>query len=184
VRLDLDGLPVIVSDTAGIREPQGAIEREGIRRTFAHARDADLVLWLSDATAPLGPPPAEVSGRGDTYFLPLASKIDIPGAAADGRLGISAKTAAGLPELVATIAERARERIGDLSAPAITRERHRQNLLACAGALREFMRAPASEHELRAEDLRRAVQAIGRITGRVDVEDVLGEIFARFCIGK
>jgi tRNA modification GTPase len=184
VRLDLDGLPVIVSDTAGIREPQGAIEREGIRRTLAHARDADLVLWLSDATAPLGPPPAEVSGRGDTYFLPLASKIDIPGAAADGRLGISAKTAAGLPELVATIAERARERIGDLSAPAITRERHRQNLLACAGALREFMRAPASEHELRAEDLRRAVQAIGRITGRVDVEDVLGEIFARFCIGK
>jgi tRNA modification GTPase len=184
VRLDLDGLPVIVSDTAGIREPQGAVEKEGIRRTLAHARDADLVVWLSDATAPPVPPPAEVSGRGETFFLPLASKMDIPGAAANGRLGISAKTGAGLSDLVATIAQRARERIGDLSAPAITRERHRQNLMACTGALQEFMAAPASEHELRAEDLRRAVQAIGRITGRVDVEDVLGEIFGRFCIGK
>jgi tRNA modification GTPase len=184
VRLDLDGLPVIVSDTAGIREPQGAIEKEGIRRTLAHARDADLVLWLSDATAPLMPPPAEVSGRGDRYFLSLASKIDIPSAAVDGRLGVSAKNGAGLPDLVAAIARSARERIGDLSAPAITRERHRQNLMACAGALRDFMDGPANEHELRAEDLRRAVQAIGRITGRVDVEDVLGEIFGRFCIGK
>lgn len=184
VRLDLGGLPVIVSDTAGIREPQGTIEHEGIRRTLAHARDADLVLWLSDATAPLVPPPAEVAGRGGMFFLPLASKIDIPGAAADGRLGVSAKTGAGLPDLVAAIAQSARERIGDLSAPAITRERHRQNLMVCAGALRDFLDGPGSEHELRAEDLRRAVQAIGRITGRVDVEDVLGEIFGRFCIGK
>jgi tRNA modification GTPase len=184
VRLDLGGLPVIVSDTAGIREPQGAIEKEGIRRALAHARDADLVLWLSDATGAPVPPPAEVSGRGDRYFLSLASKIDIPGAAAHGGLGVSAKTGAGLAGLVAAIAQSARERIGDLSAPAITRERHRQNLMACTAALRDFMDGPGSEHELRAEDLRRAVQAIGRITGRVDVEDVLGEIFGRFCIGK
>ena len=97
VRLDLDGLPVIVSDTAGIREPQGAIEQEGIRRTLAHARDADLVLWLSDASLP---PEAAAAGRfarGDKFFLPVASKIDLPGAAPPGEtLGVSAKTGAGL----------------------------------------------------------------------------------------
>jgi tRNA modification GTPase len=184
VRLDLGGLPVIVSDTAGIREPQGSVEKEGIRRTLAHARDADLVLWLSDATAPLVPPPAQVSDRGDTYFLPLASKIDIPGAAADGRLGVSAKTGAGLPELIATVAQRARERVGDMSAPAITRARYREQFTQCMNSVHEYMNGPAHQYELRAEDLRRAVQAIGRITGRVDVEDVLGEIFGRFCIGK
>ena len=184
VRLDLGGLPVIVSDTAGIREPQGAIEREGIRRTLAHARDADLVLWMSDGTAPLVPPPAEVSGRGDNFFLPLASKIDIPGAAANGRLGVSVKTGAGLPELIAAVAQRASERIGDMSAPAITRERYRERFTECMNSVREYMNGSADQHELRAEDLRRAAQAIGRITGRVDVEDVLGEIFGRFCIGK
>jgi tRNA modification GTPase len=184
VRLDLDGLPVIVSDTAGIREPQGAVEKEGIRRTLAHARDADLVLWLSDATAPLVPLPVEVSDRGDTYFLPLASKIDIPGAAAEDRLGVSAKTGAGLPELIATVAQRARERVGDMSAPAITRARYREQFTQCMNSVHEYMNGAADQHELRAEDLRRAVQAIGRITGRVDVEDVLGEIFGRFCIGK
>ena len=184
VRLDLGGLPVIVSDTAGIREPQGAIEKEGIRRTLAHACEADLVLWLSDATAPLISPPADVSERGDKFFLPLASKIDIPGASTGGLMGISAKTGAGLAELIATVAQRARERIGDMSAPAITRERYRERFMECMNSVHEYMNGPAHQHELRAEDLRRAIQAIGRITGRVDVEDVLGEIFGRFCIGK
>jgi tRNA modification GTPase len=184
VRLDLDGLPVIVSDTAGIREPLGAIEKEGIRRTLAHAREADLVLWLSDATEPLVPPPAEVSGRGDKFFLPLATKMDIPAAVADGRLGVSAKTGAGLPDLVAAIAQHARDRVGDMSAPAITRARYRERFTECMHSVHEYMNGPSDQPELRAEDLRRAVLAIGRITGRVDVEDVLGEIFGRFCIGK
>ena len=184
VRLDLDGLPVIVTDTAGIREPQGSIETEGIRRTLAHARDADLVLWLSDASAPAVLPPPEVSARGDKFFLPLASKIDIPGAAASGRLGVSAKTGAGLTELVGRVAELARERVGEVSAPAVTRARYRQELETCIEALKLFLDGPVNEPELRAEDLRLAAHALGRITGRVDVEDVLGEIFARFCIGK
>jgi len=185
VRLDLDGLPVIVTDTAGIREPQGAVEREGIRRTLEHAREADLVLWLSDASAPPVAPPPDVSAGGDKFFLSLASKIDIPGASPGARmLGVSAKTGAGLPELIRRLAGIARERLGDLSSPAITRERYRNQLQACKGALEQFMSLDSSEHELRAEDLRIAAQAMGRITGRVDVEDVLGEIFARFCIGK
>lgn len=184
VRLDLAGVPVIVSDTAGIRAPQGAVEAEGIRRTLAHAGEADLVLWLSDASLPPDEAPPELSARGDKFLLPLASKIDIPGAAAGGRLGVSAKTGAGLQEVIASIGARARARVGNLASPAITRERYRQHLLTCVDALLNFIDAPVDEHELRAEDLRIAVHALGRITGRVDVEDVLGEIFGRFCIGK
>jgi tRNA modification GTPase len=185
VRLDLAGLPVIVTDTAGIREAQGAIEQEGIRRTLAHAREADLVLWLSDASVAAVPAPAEVAGRGDKYFLPLATKIDIPGATSSGAmLGVSVKTGVGLPELTRRLADIASARTGDVSSPAITRERYRHQLMRCMHALQEFMHLPSGEHELRAEDLRAAAHALGRITGRVDVEDVLGEIFARFCIGK
>jgi tRNA modification GTPase len=185
VRLDLGGLPVIVSDTAGIREPQGAIEREGIRRTLEHARDADLVLWLSDASVTAVAPPLEVSARGDSFFLALATKIDLPDAATSREtLRVSANTGAGLPELILCIAGIARARVGDLSSPAITRERYRQQLQRCMHALQDFLALRSSEHELRAEDLRVALHALGRITGRVDVEDVLGEIFGRFCIGK
>jgi tRNA modification GTPase len=99
-------------------------------------------------------------------------------------VAVSAKTGAGLAELSARLAEIALDRIGDLSSPAITRERYRNQLKRCINALAEFMNLPAAEHELRAEDLRIAANAVGRITGRVDAEDILGEIFARFCIGK
>lgn len=185
VRLDLDGLPVIVTDTAGIREPLGAIEREGIRRTLEHAREADLVVWLSDASAaPVAPPP-ELAARGDNFFLAVANKIDVPGASPRaGVLAVSAKTGEGLSELTRRLAGIARDRIGTGESPAITHMRYRTQLHACNKALHAFMSLPTSEHELRAEDLRIAVQALGRITGRVDVEDVLGEIFGRFCIGK
>jgi tRNA modification GTPase len=97
---------------------------------------------------------------------------------------VSAKTGDGLSELTRRLAGIARDRFGDLSSPAITRRRYRRHLQMCVTALSQFIAAPAAELELRAEDLRIAAQALGRITGRVDVEDVLGEIFARFCIGK
>jgi len=182
VRLDLDGLPVIVADTAGIREALGAIEEEGIRRTLAHARDADLVVWLSDATAPGTFSPPEL---GETV-LPVTNKIDLnpAGAPAGNKLGISAKTGAGLDALTRRLAEMARDRIGVSDSPAITRARYRTHLNACLSALNAFMSGGQADIELRAEDLRQAVHALGRITGRVDVEDVLGEIFGRFCIGK
>jgi tRNA modification GTPase len=185
VHLNLDGLPVIVTDTAGIREPLGAIEREGIRRTLEHAREADLVVWLSDASAaPVAPPP-ELAARGDNFFLAVANKIDVPGASPRaGVLAVSAKTGVGLDELTRRLAGIARDRIGTGESPAITRTRYRQQLHIVMSALHEFISLPTNEHELRAEDLRTAAHALGRITGRVDVEDVLGEIFGRFCIGK
>lgn len=185
VHLDLDGLPVIVTDTAGIREAEGKVEKEGIRRALAHARQADLVLWLTDATEPAAPPPPELFQRGDNFWRAVSTKIDIPGAVPPPLASaISVKSGAGLPELVNLIAGAARERIGASSAPAITRVRYRQHLTTCMDSLKRFMDSPSTEHELRAEDLRQAIQAIGRITGRVDVEEVLGEIFGRFCIGK
>ena len=186
VRLDLGGYPVIVSDTAGIREPQGSIEREGIRRTLAHAREADLVVWLSDASAAdAAPPPPELAARGDKFLLRASNKTDVPGArAAPEAIAVSAKTGAGIEALTRRLEDIARDRIGVSASPAITRARYRQQLQACLVDLQAFLGGVSSDFELRAEDLRQAAHALGRITGRVDVEDVLGEIFGRFCIGK
>jgi tRNA modification GTPase len=182
VRLDLDGLPVIISDTAGIREAEGAVEREGIRRTLAHARAADLVVWLMDASARPVPPPAEIAS--DCVLL-VANKIDLGGAGVPpGAIAISAKTGAGIDDLGRRLSDIARQRIAGCEAPAITRSRYREQLQACLSALEAFMSGGQADIELAAEELRRAAHALGRITGRVGVEDLLGEIFARFCIGK
>ena len=182
VRLDLDGLPVIVSDTAGIREAEGAVEREGIRRTLAHARAADLVVWLLDASAKPAPPPADIAS--DRVLL-VANKIDLAGAAApSGAIAISAKTGAGIDDFGRRLSDIARQRIAVSEAPAITRGRYREQLQACMSALQAFMSGGQADIELAAEELRRAAHALGRITGRVGVEDLLGEIFSRFCIGK
>ena len=187
VRLDLEGLPIVVSDTAGIREAGGAIEQEGIRRTVGRARAADLVLWLTDARAPAreNPPAAWPPDR----ILRVANKCDLrhpdaPEPVPEGVIVISAATGFGLERLAARVAALARARMGDGEAPALTQVRHRLQLEACHAALGAFLAAPMGEIELRAEDLRRAAQALGRLVGAVDAEDVLAEIFGRFCIGK
>jgi tRNA modification GTPase len=100
-------------------------------------------------------------------------------------LRISAATGVGLDQLEAELEDFARKRLEIGSeVPALTRERHRQALAAAAGALERIMAAPELPPEIVAEEVRLAQNAIGRIAGRVDVEDVLGEIFGRFCIGK
>lgn len=184
VRLDLDGYPVIVTDTAGIRETTGAIEQEGIRRSLAAARGGDLNVWLSETG--LDSPPSEISRE---TLLAVRTKIDLESTAAAGSaLGISAKTGAGLAELTSEIARRAKRamtRFDDPAAmPAVAQARHRGLLESASQSLQDFLTGPADELELRAEDVRRAAHALGRITGRIDVEDVLGTIFSRFCIGK
>lgn len=188
VRLDLGGLPVVVSDTAGFRETGGSIEREGMRRSRAVAEAADLVLWLSDASAPETVLPAELAAVADRTLLVL-NKVDL---LADGRapalpddmVPLSVKTGTGLEELIRRVAVIARERIGHHDEPALTQVRHRRLVEACRDNLEAFLAGPPDAVELRAEDLRRAADALGRITGRVDVEDVLDHIFGRFCIGK
>jgi tRNA modification GTPase len=102
----------------------------------------------------------------------------------DGAIGISALTGHGVEGLMRKLTAAVRGRIGEGEAPALTQARHRQALERTLAPLRSFLGAPMSEPELRAEDLRRAAQSLGRLTGAVDVEDVLGEIFGRFCVGK
>ena len=189
VTMDLGGVPVILSDTAGIREAEGKVEREGIRRALARARDADLVLWLMDATDPQpDPPPDLAAGAGE--MLRVLNKMDLrEGNSAhpmlrQGWLGLSVKTGEGLQALARAIEGKAAAGVGASEAPAITQARHRQQIEACLEALEAYLCGAPADLELRAEDLRRAATALGRITGRVDVEDVLSEIFSRFCIGK
>jgi tRNA modification GTPase len=186
VRMDLGGLPVVLSDTAGIRETEGKIEREGIRRTLDRARRADLVLWLMDAADPQAALPPDLVAQ-SRRVLRVLNKIDLvpqPSVYERSWLRLSLRTGEGLANVTKAIEREAIERIGVTDAPVITQVRHRQQLDACAIALDDYLRGSLAETELRAEDLRRAATALGRITGRVDVEDVLDQIFGRFCIGK
>ena len=184
VRLDLGGFPVIVSDTAGLRDAEGVVESEGIRRSIRAAAEADLVLWLTETgTDPLPDPVSRETPNASRFVVRTKSDLT-DGSPADG-LAISAKTGAGLEALVATLRDEAQKRIGDHAIPALTQLRHRQALERVSSHLDDFISASGdASAELLAEDLRRAGHALGRITGRVDVEDVLGEIFGRFCIGK
>ncbi len=183
VRLDLGGYPVIVSDTAGIREAHGAIEREGIARALRAALEADLVVWLSDASQPAAPP---LSLAHATRLVTVANKCDLEAASApvDADHRISVKTGDGMTAFVARLAAEARSRVGMGDAALITRVRHRRELETARAALARFLEGDETEAELRAEDLREAATALGRLTGRVDVEHVLDAIFAQFCIGK
>lgn len=186
VKLDLDGLPVHISDTAGLRTATGAIEQEGIRRAIGESRDADLVLWVSSADVPALPLPADLAEVVDR-IVPVVNKADVlPSGSvppAHG-LAVSALTGEGIDALTTRIATEAQARIGQSQSPVLTRLRHRELVTRAADALAAFRAGSDLAPELRAEDLRRAGGALGRITGRVDVEDILGRIFSSFCIGK
>ena len=174
-RLILGGVPVTLVDTAGLRETADPIEAEGVRRARAHAAAADLVLALSEAGSP-----APAREHGSVPVLAIATKTDLGGAVPPGALGVSAATGAGLAALRARLATAA-ERLTQAAGPApLTRTRHRAALIDALAALERVAPLP----ELRAEDLRQAVRALGRITGAVAVEDVLDRIFSAFCIGK
>jgi tRNA modification GTPase len=187
VHLDLRGYPVIVTDTAGIRAAQGAVEAEGIRRTLARVEDADLVLWMVDATVP-----EESSAHipETSAQLRVINKIDLANSAHFAGISpqlravaLSAKTGEGLSELVDLLAKYAEEGLA-LGEPAVvTRARHRAELEAAAEALQRF-REERGGPEIKAEELRIAARHLGRLTGRIDVEEVLGDIFSEFCIGK
>ena len=191
VHLDLGGYPAILADTAGLRDSRDAIEAEGVRRAQARAAEADLKLMVLDATRP-----EEASGAVralvDTETLVVANKIDLAVTANTSawtdRVGtapalrISVKSGAGLEVLLSTLTEELARRFGATGAPLITRARHRAALEECLAALRRY--DTAAPPELAAEDLRLAARALGRITGRVDVEDLLDIIFRDFCIGK
>jgi tRNA modification GTPase len=148
------------------------------------ARQADLVLWLQDGSAA----PAGSSSIAAVEMLRVITKIDLPSfdpaVVAPGALGVSSQTGVGLDQLTAAIIERARGRVGRGDAVAPTQARHRTHLERTGRHLSDFLEGAGADLELRAEDLRLAATELGRLTGRIDPEDVLAEIFGRFCIGK
>jgi len=184
-RLDLGGYPILLADTAGLREVVEAgdpIEREGVRRALARAEQADLRLLVF--VAGTAPDPATAALIGPDSVL-IANKADLLGGgrvARDDAILVSAATGEGLDGLLARLLAEAEARMGAGGAPAITRARHRSGLMECVAALDRAETAPSPE--LVAEDVRLAARALGRITGRVDVDDLLDIIFLEFCIGK
>ena len=191
VSLDIGGLATHLVDTAGIRGAEGEIEEEGIRRALAMAEKAAIILVLVDSQDPeperalegIAAPLAAAAQR----IIPVASKADL---AAAGDIPaewsrISAETGEGMAGFDAMLAKAVAEAAGGGEPALLTRERHRQAVSAALGALdRAAGLSPAAEPELLAEEFRHAAAALGRITGRVDVEDLLDRIFASFCIGK
>lgn len=193
VQLDLDGYPVTVIDTAGIRETDDPVEQEGVRRARARAEDADLVLWLVEGERAADPdtmPSLWTSGLGQRSGRSVwivRNKIDLGGAAADqpaGEFGISASRGDGIPELVEALVKFATDFFGTTEGALVTRARQRDLLGRASGSLRRSLQLVEEGEELAAEELRAAAFALGRLLGRVDVEDVLAAIFQKFCIGK
>jgi tRNA modification GTPase len=193
VHLDLNGFAVTVADTAGIRAAGDVIEREGIRRALLKAEEADLKIILVDGREW----PRIDKSLGDLIdqkTLLVITKVDVANPevaqfeARENSLGLwrlSAKTGAGVAVFLqdlGRIVEGLLKVRGD-EAPRMTRERHRNALADVVAHLTRYLQG-GGDVEMKAEDIRLAARALGRITGRVDVEDVLDVIFSEFCIGK
>ncbi len=202
VQLDLDGYPVTVIDTAGIRETDDPVEREGVRRARAGVAEADLVLWLVDAQH------EKSFDQGTAPVWVVRNKIDLDaiGSGAIGLrvgtvnpkqgvgvseqrwgsadFGISASRGDGIQELIAALVKFAQSYFGSGEGGLISRERQRKLLQETVVSLQRSLRVIQQGEELAAEDLRIAARSLGQLLGRVDVEDLLDAIFRDFCIGK
>jgi tRNA modification GTPase len=182
VAIDLHGYPVVLADTAGLRDSEDVVEREGLRRALRRAEEAEIRLFVFDARCPEEARGAAAWPGPDTILV--GNKIDLVRVCCDlpsAALPISALTGEGIDALLSALGERVAQTYR-IEAPILTRARHRQALEECALSLRRAIGAALSE--LRAEDLRLALRSLGRITGTVDVEDLLDVIFRDFCIGK
>lgn len=188
VQMNLAGYAVTISDTAGIRESADQIEAEGVRRAETRGRQAALKLIVLDAGQP--DIPDRVRALIDEDTIVLVNKMDLHDrvpeipcmSAASAVMTISVKTGAGIGDLVAALEAGVKARLSGHEGPVATRQRHREALKATVEALE---RASAGElPELVAEDIRLAARALGRITGRIDIDEILDTVFRDFCIGK
>lgn len=205
VHLDLGGLPVTIADTAGLRAAEGVVEREGIRRALARATAADLTLWLDPLDAPQPPPADLVAPVGAARLMVVRTKADLtpsearPPAAVAARghvaadagplpppepLRLSTLTGVGLADLVARLQAKAAARLSAGEPALVVRARQREAVAAAVAALDRALADPDLPAELFAEELRAAGDALGRVVGRIGVEDVLDRLFSSFCIGK
>lgn len=183
VRLILGGQVVWLADTAGLRETEDVVEAEGVRRARRAAADADLRIHVIDGQAP-SPPPGPVGSLDIVVFNKADSSPAI--LAPDGALLLSAVTGEGVDKLESWIASFVSQRAASVESPVITRARHREKLTRGLAALASANAALDQElgFEMVAEDLRLAIREMQIIVGEIGVEDVLGAVFSRFCIGK
>lgn len=189
VMLDLGGIPVILTDTAGLRSGStDPIELLGMERAQAELRGADLTIWV---TAPDIADEATQS-KFDSDTIRVSNKADLTPDSSRNRNEsseeryylVSALTGAGISELLAAIETKVGDRFGRGEAPVAVRSRHLHALERCAKQLDAAIDSPMERIEVVAENLRAAASELGRITGRIDVEDLLDSIFRDFCIGK
>jgi tRNA modification GTPase len=183
VAIDLQGYPVVLADTAGLRDSDDVIEQEGLRRALRRAEEAEIRLFVFDSCRPPEAHGASAWPGPDTLLV--ANKIDLAprtGATFLARhFPVSALTGEGIDALLTALGERVAQSYRT-EAPVLTRARHRQSLEEAKASLRRALTVTLPE--LRAEDLRLALRSLGQITGVVDVEDLLDVIFRDFCIGK
>ncbi len=180
VRMDINGYPVVIADTAGLRQTDEVIEAEGVRRAKKRAKEADLILAVYDASAPVEDSETKAFQGGNV--LKIMNKKDKVSDCSGEGLWISAKTGEGTDALLDRIAGFVENALSMREEPSLTRVRHRQSLEEYRDYLERSLSAP--EIELAAEDLRLAMRALGKITGAVRVEELLDIIFKDFCIGK
>ncbi|MBN9604576.1 MAG: tRNA uridine-5-carboxymethylaminomethyl(34) synthesis GTPase MnmE [Afipia felis] len=181
VHLDLDGYPVTLIDTAGLRETHDPVEQEGVRRARARAESADLVLWMCEADEVAQKSP-ELAGGAPVWVV--RNKVDLAPAWGEGAFAISAVTGEGVDALVSALVDYARDYFGGGEAALVSRARHRALLTEAVDALERAGQRAGEGDEIVAEELRIAIHALGRLLGRVDVEEILDSIFREFCIGK
>lgn len=192
VHLNLGGMPVILVDTAGIHESADDIEKQGIARAQAQSKQADILLWLCamDDKRFQGANLADlelVDAGVEPVLIFTKADLDQGGHDAGDRqatCSISVKTGEGIETLLDYLTGQAQALIGTGHEAVLTRSRHRQALVECCGHLKQALEQNLDAEELNAEDIRLAMRALGRITGRVDVEAVLDVVFGDFCIGK
>tara|TARA_R100000149_G_scaffold65984_2_gene42489 strand:- start:10171 stop:11487 length:1317 start_codon:yes stop_codon:yes gene_type:complete len=184
--LVIGGYAVTLSDTAGLRDSDDPVEAEGVRRARARAEAADLRLWVVAPGDPVGPAGALVR-PGDLCIrtkadLDRADWLDVPEGIAT--LTVSPTAGEGLEALTDWLSDRLAADLSGGDFPALTRERHRLRLEEALASVRAGRQALVVAPEMAGEDLRRAAHSLARVTGEIGVEDVLGEVFASFCIGK
>jgi tRNA modification GTPase len=198
VQLDLDGYPVTLIDTAGIRQTDDPVELEGVRRARMRAAEADLVLWMTDpehqhstiakdsraADASVWVIRNKIDLDEGSRIIPNESAIELAAEGSSTEFRISASRGEGIPALITALVSFALEYFGSGEGALIGRERQRNLLQQSMNALQRCMSAAGEGEELAAEELRAASYFLGRLLGRIDVEDILDAIFREFCIGK
>jgi tRNA modification GTPase len=180
--LIIGGYAVTLSDTAGLRDSDDPVEAEGVRRARARAEQAELRLWVQ---AP-GDPEGVAAEYARPHDLLVLTKADLgaPAPADRDALVVSTTTGEGMAALHDWIAARLARDLSGADFPAVTRERHRRRLEEALSSVEAGRRALDIAPEMAGDDLRRAAEALARVTGAIGVEDILGEVFSTFCIGK